>query len=166
MSRPALRRALPAGLFAAALLLTGCGSDDDDSTGASGGGVGAVDDGGTGTDTGAPEECAEAFPTAFGVADIADVELLPDDFPEPPADSTLCETGGTGNGGQEYANYASPLGEEELFAYYEENLPAGYAAERTEDGLGEPILAGQSGELYWQIESEDGGFSLVLATDG
>jgi len=168
MSRRTPHRAVPAGLLAAALLLTGCGSDDDSGTTSSGGDVGASGDGGGGggTDTGAPEECAEPFPTAFGEADIADVELLPADFPEPPSNSTLCETGGTAGGGQEYANYASPLSEEEVFTYYENNLPAEYNAERTEDGLGEPILAGSDGDLYWQIESEDGGFSLVLGTDG
>lgn len=164
MSRPALRRAVPASLVAAALLLTACGSDDDGGdTASSGGDAGAVDDGGdVQADSGVPEECAEAFPTAFGPADISDVELLPADFPEPPDGAVLCETGGTADGSQEYLNYASDLGEEEVFAHYEAGLPD---AERGEDGIGAPILSGSADGVYWQVEAEDGGFSIVVAQE-
>ncbi|MGY1741281.1 MULTISPECIES: hypothetical protein [unclassified Blastococcus] len=163
MSRPAVRRALPAALFGAALLLTACGSDDDtaDATGSagSGGDTGAVED--AAADSGVPEECAEAYPTAFGPADIADVELAAG-FPEPPSGAVLCETGGTADGSQEYANYAAGLSEEEVFAYYEGELAG---AERGEDGIGAPILSGTTDGVYWQVQSEDGGFSVLFATE-
>lgn len=161
MSRPAVRRAVPAALLGTALLLTACGSDDDttDATGSAGGDTGAVEDAAAGS--GVPEECAEAYPTAFGPADIADVELAAG-FPEPPAGAVLCETGGTADGSQEYANYAADLSEEEVFAHYEGELTG---AERGEDGIGAPILSGTTDGVYWQVQAEDGGFSIVFAAE-
>ncbi|MGY1609850.1 MULTISPECIES: hypothetical protein [unclassified Geodermatophilus] len=156
-TRPTAPRALAGALLGTALLLSACSGDDDvaaageDTAAAAGDAVGAD----------VPEECTAAFPlTVTGDADIADVESVPADFPEPPAGATLCETGGTADGGQEYANYASDLGAEEVLAHYESAAPG---AERTETGLGEPAVSGSAGDVFWQVETVDGGFRLVFA---
>ena len=153
-TRPTARRALTGALLGAALLLSACGGDDTDEVAA------AAGDGGAALGADVPEECTAAFPLTVAGADIADVESIPADFPEPPSGSTLCETGGTADGGQEYANYATDLGAEEVLAHYESGAPA---AERTETGLGEPAVSGTAGDVFWQVEPVDGGFRVVFA---
>ena len=107
-----------------------------------------------------PEECGELYPFAHEAPDLADVELLPGDFPEPPVDATLCETGGAGEG-QEYAAYATSASGEEVLTAYEEAL-ASYGAVRAEDGLGNPIVNATAGDVAVQLSTKDGGFSLVF----
>ncbi|SNS03460.1 hypothetical protein SAMN04488107_0964 [Geodermatophilus saharensis] len=154
-TRPTTRRALAGALLGTALLLSACSADDDVAAGEDTAALGDV----AGADV--PEECTAAFPlTVTGDADIADVESVPADFPPPPDGATLCETGGTADGGQEYANYASGLGAEEVLAHYESAAPG---AERTETGLGEPAVSGTAGGVFWQVEPVDGGFRLVFA---
>ncbi|MGY1796750.1 hypothetical protein ACI796_22520 [Geodermatophilus sp. SYSU D00525] len=158
-TRPTVRRALAGALLGSALLLSACGGEDLDDLAAAAEDVAAAGDGGAATDV--PEECLAAFPlTVAGGADIVDVESVPAGFPEPPDGSTLCETGGTADGSQEYANYASDLAAEDVLAHYASAAPA---AERTETGLGEPAVSGTSGDVFWQVEPVDGGFRLVFA---
>ncbi|MGY1811462.1 hypothetical protein [Blastococcus sp. SYSU D00820] len=154
--------ALSAVALAATLLLTACGSDepaDPPSSAEGGSGDGTIADpsGAFENPGSAPEECAEAFPLAQG-GDIADVESVPADFPEPPDGAVLCETGGTVRGGQEYVSYAADLSGEEVLAYYEANGPG---AERIDSGLGEAVT-GTSGDVIWQVDPQDGGFRVVF----
>ncbi|MGY1696398.1 hypothetical protein ACI780_15965 [Geodermatophilus sp. SYSU D00814] len=153
-TRPTARRALTGALLGAAVLLSACGGDDTDEPAA------AAGDGAAALGADVPEECTAAFPLTVAGADIADVESVPDDFPEPPDGSTLCETGGTAGGGQEYANYATDLGSEEVLAHYESVFGAG----RTETGLGAPAVGGATGDTFWQVEPVDGGFRIVFST--
>lgn len=146
---------------ATALVVTGCGSDDPgDRVGGSSAEGAAGAPAGDAPAGDVPEECGELYPFAHEAPDLADVKLLPADFPEPPVDATLCEAGGAGEG-QEYAAYATSAGAEEVLAAYEDAL-ASYDAVRAEDGLGNPIVNATAGDVAVQVSTKDGGFSLVF----
>ncbi|MDR5698574.1 hypothetical protein [Agromyces aerolatus] len=113
---------------------------------------------------GVPEECAAAFVGAVVPADLADVEARPADWPEPPAGSTLCVTGGGGS--VETASYAATAGIDEVLAHYESVLPASYERFRVsgeENGTGYESLDGQGAEVAFQIRESDGGFVIAFA---
>jgi hypothetical protein len=154
---PLLRRtrSLSGGLVAAVLLLAGCGQEEA----ASADGGGDTIEAGDGVPD-VPEECRAAFPLTFGGGDLAAVELLPGEWPDPPAGATLCGTGGTG-GDQEYVEYAVDLGPEEVLAHYEGALPGAYAPARTETGRG-PALTGVADGVTFLVEPRDGGLQLVF----
>jgi hypothetical protein len=158
---------------AAAFALTGCAGGADP-----GAGAGAiepadgehVDDGAADEALedrealGVPEECAAAFLGAVVPADLADVEAHPADWPEPPAGSTLCVTGGGGS--VETASYAATAGIDEVLAHYESALPASYERFRVsgeENGTGYESLDGQGGDVAFQIRETDGGFIIAFA---
>ncbi|WP_308797330.1 hypothetical protein [Agromyces silvae] len=113
---------------------------------------------------GVPEECAAAYLGAVVPADIADVEAIPADWPEPPAGSTLCVTGGGGS--VETASYAATAGIDEVIAHYESALPASYERFRVsgeENGTGYESLDGQGADVAFQIRESDGGFVIAFA---
>lgn len=116
----------------------------------------------------APEECADAYPQAYLAADIADVEVMPVDWPEPPAGSTLCITSDTVGGGVEAASYANELVIDEILAHYESALSGSYELTRTggdETGTGYDTLDGVRDDLSFQIREHDGGFVIVFASE-
>lgn len=117
-----------------------------------------VDDG----PAGVPEECRDAFPQALGPADLGELALLPEGFPSPPVEATLCITAETVGGAQETASYATDATAEEILAGYESAL-ASYGATRDEDGIGRPIVTATSGEVVVQVTPQDGGFVLAFA---
>lgn len=114
--------------------------------------------------SGAPKECAKAFPQAFTEPDLAEVTLSPDSFPEPPFDATLCLTSSTVDNSKETASYATDASEEEILAGYEAALSA-YSPTRDSDGLGRPILVAQDGDLVIQLTPQEGGFVLAFAKE-
>lgn len=135
-----------------ALTATACGGEDD--TGAP-----ITKDDAT---PGAPEQCRDAFPQALGPADLDDLALLPDGFPGPPVEATLCLTAETVGGGQETASYATHATAEEVLAGYEAALVE-YDAARDQDGIGRPIVTASDGGLVIQVTPQDGGFVLAFA---
>ena len=115
-----------------------------------------------------PQECREGFPMAMPDADIADLELMPTDWPAPPAGSTLCTTMGTVGGSTESAGYAVDLPIEDIFAHYE-NAVQGYETVRTdgtENGTGYATLDGIGAEVDFQIRQREGGFDLLFVSPG
>ncbi|TWH01990.1 hypothetical protein L615_001400000530 [Nocardioides sp. J9] len=154
-------------------LVTGC-DDGGEPPGARGvpgneGGDTPGGPGGPGDDTdGAPgagdvpEECREPFPLAFGPADLDDIALLPDGFPDPPVPATLCLTDETFDGTQESASYATSASEEEVLAGYEAAL-ADLSPVREQDGAGRPVVTASDGDLFIQVTPRPGGFVLALA---
>ncbi|GAA1539817.1 hypothetical protein [Nocardioides humi] len=151
-------------LVLAAPVVAGC--DDGDDPAPAGGP--AATSGTDGADTGdgaaadVPEECREAFPQAFTAADLGELALLPDGFPDPPVEATLCLTAETVGGANETASYATTATAEEVLAGYEAAL-ASYGATRDQDGLGRPIVTATAGDVVIQVTPQDGGFVLVLA---
>lgn len=155
------------------LLLAGCGDDGDDPADADGQpSTQSTADDGTDADDAAdpgdagagdvPEACRTPFPQAFAPADLADVELLPAGFPEPPVEATLCITAETVGGAHETASYATPATAEEVLAGYESAL-ASFGATRDQDGIGRAIITANDGALVIQVTPQDGGFVLAFA---
>lgn len=115
-----------------------------------------------------PEECREAFPTAGQPADLADVDLLPADWPAPPAGATLCLTMDTVGGTSESASYAADLAIDDVFAHYESAL-SGYdmfRADGAENGTGYATLDGVGADVDFQIRESNGGFVLLFVRSG
>ncbi|MDQ6525764.1 hypothetical protein RB608_19265 [Nocardioides sp. LHD-245] len=167
-ARPFLRAALAVPVTVvtvAALAACGGGDGEDDGTDTTGADAGSTVEEGTGVDdgpAGVPEECGAAFPQALGPADVADLALLPDGFPDPPVEATLCITAETVGGSQETASYASDATAEEILAGYEAAL-ASYGAARDQDGIGRPIVTAADGDLIIQVTPQDGGFVLAFS---
>ncbi|GAA2250222.1 hypothetical protein N1031_19945 [Herbiconiux moechotypicola] len=114
-----------------------------------------------------PEECLAVSVTSWPGADLADVESIPASWPQPPSGSVLCSTGGGGS--TETAAYASPLAIDEILAHYESSLGSEYSFERfsgEENGTGYDSLDGSGPGVGFQVRENDGGFTLVFATDG
>jgi hypothetical protein len=154
-----LRAAVAAPLVVAAL--AGCGGDAGETGDGSGGTVAEDAAAGDGA-PGVPEACRDAFPQALGPADLSELALLPEGFPSPPVDATLCITAETIGGAQETASYASEATEDEILAGYESALAA-YGAAREQDGIGRPIVTATSGDVVIQVTPQDGGFALAFA---
>lgn len=147
---PTARRVLAGVLLAAAALLPSCAVGAGDDLAEAGAGDAVAE---------APEECRGPFPLATGDADAADLDGVPAGFPDPPAGSVLCETGGRPDGGQEYAHYATALPAEEVLAHY---TAGGPGAELGRTGLGAPAVTGTAGAVSWIVEPVDGGFRVVF----
>ncbi|MBM7518392.1 hypothetical protein [Nocardioides nitrophenolicus] len=146
---------------ALAVSATACGDDTADPPGADAPGADTADPPGD-TAANVPEECRAAFPQALEQPDLGEIALLPDGFPEPPVDATLCVTAETVGGAQETASYASPASAEEVLAGYETAL-ASYGAARDRDGVGRPIVTANAGEVVIQVTPQEGGFVLAFA---
>lgn len=145
-------------LAVAVLALVGCGSAGSDDVAKPA--DGAAPDVTSGD---VPPECKAAFPAAFGTPDIADVRLLPADWPAPPTGSTLCQTSETVGGSQEEVDYATELAPAEIFAAYESALGTSYQATREKSGLGADVLVGVANGVDFQISAEAGKFTIALA---
>ncbi len=157
-------------MAAASLALTGCQASavptTDDRVVVDGGGAGAEAESPGGDDFAEemPKECESVSIGWYPGVDIADVSLMPDAWPAPPADSTLCST--SGGGSSETAAYASSLSIDEVFAHSESQFPADVAPQRftgEENGTGYETLDGQFGDVGFQIRRNDGGFTLVFS---
>jgi len=151
------RLALAAVPLALSALLAGCGGDDEPSS------DGTVE---TAGDSGAPEECADAFPAAFGEPDIGEVSLLPADWPEPVDDAVLCSTSGTVGGSMESADFATTAAEEEVLSSFESALGGvdGYTVSRGDSsGLGREMLEGTAGDISFQVKTVPGGYTVTFA---
>jgi hypothetical protein len=169
MSALRVRLALTAVPLALSVLLTGCGGDDEPSSdgaaqdsGQEAGQAAGQDSGGSG----APEECAEAFPMAFGEPDLGEVSLLPAGWPEPIDDAVLCSTSGTLEENVESADFATALSEDEVLSSFESALTGvdGYTVSRGDSsGLGRDMLEGTAGDVSFQVTSVPGGYTLTFA---
>lgn len=143
----------------ALLALAACGGEaGNDSSAAVEEVAGADDDG----PAGVPDECRDAFPQAMGPADLGELALLPEGFPDPPVEATLCITAETVGGAQETASYASDATADEILAGYESAL-APHGATREQDGIGRPILTATVDDVIIQVTPQDGGFVLAFA---
>lgn len=114
-----------------------------------------------------PEECADAYLFAAGPADIAEITLMPADWPASPAGAILCLTSETMDGSSETASYATEAPIEDVFAHYEGAL-TGYEVYRSdgaETGTGYATLDGVGADVAFQIRETDGGFVLVFGAE-
>lgn len=141
---------------ATALLVSACGGDPATSTE-----PGATDLGAAQVDSGVPEACLEAFPVAMTAPDLADVSLLPADWPAAPAGATLCQTSATADGSYQTADYATDDDPSAVLDAWEAALTA-FSPTRGDEGAGEQ-LAGTAGTVAFEITTRDGAFSVVLA---
>lgn len=149
------------------LVLTGCSGSGDPAESLDPAGAPTAKQSEGDQAPGVPKECAEPFPYAMGPADLADVEMLPAQWPDPPAGSTLCVTSGTVGESQENADYASDLPGDAVLAAYEAALEGVYDVTREEDGLGAPILTGVADGAGFQISTDPGRFRLTfVSADG
>lgn len=161
LSHPLTRRTRRASLAlaaaATALLVSACGGDGDgDATE-----PGATDLAGAQVDSGVPEACLEAFPVAMTAPDLADVSLLPADWPAAPAGATLCQTSSTADGAYQTADYATEDDPAAVLDAWEAAL-ADFSPTRGDEGAGEQ-LTGTAGTVAFEITTRDGAFSVVLA---
>lgn len=118
------------------------------------------------SESGAPEECAAPFPQAFTVPDIAEVQALPAEWPDPPPGSTLCLTSsGLGGAAIESLSYASETPEAAILAHYEQVLAA-YAVERTPSPTGGEMLTGDGAGIGFQVQPGVGSFVIVIQPSG
>lgn len=158
----AARTAAAAGVLLGLATLVGCGGDGGDDT--------AVADPDAALeqlqdDSGVPEECREAFPVAMGPADLADLSMLPVDWPEAPAGATLCQTSATLDAGVETADFATGALTTEVLDALEESLAPAYAVERGDEGLGEQ-LTGTAGNVVFEVTTREGAYTVTLAAAG
>lgn len=142
----------------ALLALAACGGEVGNDSGAAVEEVAGADDG----PAGVPDDCRDAFPQAMGPADLGELALLPEGFPDPPVEATLCITAETVGGAQETASYASDATADETLAGYESAL-APYGATRDQDGIGRPIVTATVDDVIIQVTPQDGGFVLAFA---
>lgn len=115
---------------------------------------------------GMPPECAVVSVGWYPGIDISNVENMPADWPAPPEDSTLCAT--SSGGSIQTAAYASPLSIDEVLAFYEAALPAGFTAAQVsgeENGTGYESLEGNGPGIAFQVRENDGGFTLAFAAE-
>lgn len=160
-----------AGLLAAvavAALLTGCGSDDEGSGDDPGLALDGTGDDGAGGAPDYSEECSAAFPIWFGDPDLGTLEMMPDSWPEPIEDATLCRTSSTLGDGQQVADFATSTPPAAVLDAYEEVLgQAGYELHRGDPGgLGHEVVSGTTGEVGFQIDAIEGGYSLMFIEPG
>lgn len=166
---------LPAKLsvvVAAGLLTLSACSGDSEASGSTGGSTGSNDEAASETvelqdlqeDSGAPEECVEVFPLALAEADLADLSLVPGDWPEAPVDATLCQTSATIEGNLETADYATRATGAEVLDAFQAALPAGYEVTREDRGQGD-MLAGSAGEVFFEVSTREGAYTVTFGTD-
>ncbi len=169
MSRRNLRLPVRLSIAVSAGLLTlsACSADTDASDGA-GSGDRAASDAADLQDvqagSGVPAECLDAFPVAIGEADLAELSLVPSDWPESPVDATLCQTSSTIEGNLETADYATEATGAEVLDAFQAALPAGYEATREDTGQGD-MLAGSAGEVFFEVTTRDGAYTVTFGTE-
>ena len=160
------KSAFAAAAIVALMALTGCGGDDDKAPGGADQDISSASD-----DLEVIEECVTAFPGSFGKPDIANLDRVPADWPEPPVDdAVLCGPAATMDAVQVEADYATSAPPEEVLDAYTQALKsAGFEVE-TEDpsGLGRTMISGRTDEVFYQVIAKDGGFTVAFAgeTDG
>ena len=147
------------------LLTTGalgaCGSDTDDGPAGSSpqGGDDALSE--VQEASGVPEACREPFPAAVGEADLADVELLPDGWPDPPVEATLCQTSATLDNQVEVVSYATDAAPAEVLDAYDAAFAGSFETTREDQGLGE-ALSGTAGSVSFELLPSDGSYSITF----
>lgn len=151
----ATRTAVVSAVAMCALVACGTGSSEDDSA--------PPAESSDISPAAALPECKAAFPAAFGEADIAEAQLLPANWPPPPAGATLCQTSETVDGSREDVDYATELTADEVYAAYEEALDPSFGVKRETSGIGAEILVGVADGVNFQIAAAEGKFTIGLA---
>ncbi|MHC9046381.1 hypothetical protein ACYX8G_17480 [Microbacterium saperdae] len=163
MSHPRHQRVRSLGMIGLLVVLTGCAvqGEEPDPPDAAVADAPVEDAAG-----GAPEECATAFPQAFTAPDLAEVEALPTNWPDPPDDSILCLTAsGLGDAATESISYATEADQGVILAHYEQAL-ADYRLERLPSPTGGEMLAGEGQTVGFQVQPGDGSFVIVIRPAG
>lgn len=136
-------------------VVTACGGSESDGTDAAdGGGVAAP------AESAGNEECAAAFPMGGGMTpDLADADLVPADFPEPPVDATLCAITGSAEVGVNLG-YLSDATADEIVAGYLEAF-ASYGAVSEDGGHG---VTAEAGDVTLLVVPGFGKYEIHLKT--
>ncbi|GAA1517974.1 hypothetical protein [Nocardioides humi] len=115
-------------------------------------------------DSGVPEECAGAFPLAWGEPDLADA-ALPAGWPDPPAGAVLCAVSDD-TGSVQTVDYATDQDAVAVLDHYASALAGveGYDVAREEPpGLGHEVVSGTAGDDGgFQVDPRDGGFRIAV----
>jgi len=106
------------------------------------------------------EDCVAAFPMAVMESDLAEAELLPDDFPAPPVDATFCVLTGNGSAVEELG-YVTDVSPEDVVDAYVEALSA-YDAAPSPDGT---AVEAHAGDVRVLVLPKDGSFIVQLGTE-
>ncbi|MFS3127339.1 hypothetical protein ACLM5J_02935 [Nocardioides sp. Bht2] len=115
--------------------------------------------------SGLPPECTDVFPYAWGTPDLADADLLPSGWPQPPADAVLCNAGYT-SGSIQSVEYALATPSTTVLDHYATALTGVEATEFSREEraeLGREVITGTAGDVGFEIEPRDGGYRILLA---
>jgi hypothetical protein len=107
-----------------------------------------------------PEDRTGWRPGAADAPDLADITLMPADWPEPPVDAMLRRTSGTAADNLQSLDYVTEATADEVLAAYESAL-ASYGAVREDHGGGEMVW-GSAGEVAFQVIAQPGGFTVLF----
>lgn len=116
-------------------------------------------------DSGLPPECTDVFPYAWGTPELADADLLPSDWPQPPAGAVLCNAGST-SGSIQSVEYALEVPSDQVLDHYATALTDVDATEFSREEraeLGREVITGTAGDVGFEIEPRDGGYRILLA---
>jgi hypothetical protein len=109
----------------------------------------------------APDECAEAFPSATVAPSLGDAPTVPGDWPAAPEGSTLCVVMQTSDTNA-VLQYVTSLTPDQVLDGWEPLL-AGYELARS-DGIGDnPILNATSPTLEFAIQTDAGTKTYFVA---
>lgn len=151
------RTTLSAGALVLTALLTACGGSSDGGSAA----PEEVDLGAIQAESGVPTECLDAFPAAMTEPDLADVSLLPAEWPALPSGDTLCQTSSTLDGSVETVDFATEETPAAVLDAYEAALSS-FEVERVDQGLG-PQLVGTVSGVAFEITPREGAYTVLLS---
>jgi len=138
----------------AVVLLSACATPEQQPPGNSGAPVDPA---------GATLHCAEAFPAALPGVSLDDVaDILPADWPDPPAESTLCYVLRL-NDDVAVLQYATGLAPDAVLDFYESSFSSGgFSLVRGTGIAGSPILNATSASLDFAVQTvpEEGTFHV------
>ncbi|WP_147543564.1 hypothetical protein [Aeromicrobium massiliense] len=135
-SRPASSVAATAMVLLA--VLAGCGGPSDDATTAAGADAQGL--------AAAGATCFDAFPEAMGTPDLEILTMVPEGWPEPSVDATLCQTFQQSDGHSELVGYlVEQGGAADVLDGYESAL-SDMSLKRTGD-----VMTGTSGDASFTI---------------
>jgi len=147
----------------AALLfaLTACGGSDDPAArtevpGTSAGAdVSAVQE-----EFDVPEDCREPFPGQLAPADLVDISIWPENFPEPPVAATLCQAEESEDGTTGTVGYATDVPSAQVLDTYR----AALAPYELDNGGGADQITGSADDdTLFSITAPDGTIRLTFA---
>ena len=107
-----------------------------------------------------PEDCREAFPGQLAPADLADISIWPENFPEPPVAATLCQAEENEDGTTGTVGYATDVASPQVLDTYRAAL-APY--ELDTGGSADQIMGSASDGTLFSITAPNGTIRIAFA---